>query len=61
MSIFLDDLPDDGWINVLLNDVNQLSLIELSGLAIDLEFDDPFIDRHSALFEFPKLLLCPIL
>ena len=61
MSIFFNDLPDDGWVNVLFNNVDQLPLVELSGLTIGLELDDPFIDRHPSLFEFPKLLLSPIL
>ena len=60
-SIFLNDLSDDGRVDVLLDDVDQLSLIELSGLTIGLELDDPFINRHPSLFEFPKLLPSPIL
>ena len=31
-SIFLNDFPDDGRVDVLLDDVDQLSLIKLSGL-----------------------------
>ena len=61
MSIFLNDFSDDGRVDVLLDDIDQLSLIKLSGLTIGLELDDPFIDRHSSLFEFPKLLSSPIL
>ena len=60
-SIFLNDLSDDRRVDVLLNDVDQLSLIELSGLTIGLELNDLFIDRHPSLFEFPKLLPSPIL
>ena len=61
MGVFFNDLPNDGWVDVLLNDVDQLTLVELSGLTIDLEFDDPFIDRCSALFELSELLSCPVL
>ena len=61
ISIFFNDFPDDGRVNVLLDDVDQLSLIELSGLTVGLELDDPFIDHHPSLFEFPKLLPSPIL
>ena len=60
-SVFFDDFPNDGWINVLLDDVNQLSLVELSGLTIGLKLDDPFIDCHPSLFEFPKLFPSPVL
>ena len=58
VSVFLNDLLDDGWINVLLN---QLTLIELSRFTVGFEFNDPFINQHSALFELPELLSCPIL
>ena len=60
-SIFLNDFSDDGQVDVLLDDVDQLSLIELSGLTIGLELDDLFIDRHPSLFEFPKLLPSPMI
>ena len=60
-SIFFNDFPDDGRVDVLLDNVDQLSLIELSGLTIGLELDDLFIDCHPSLFEFPKLLPSPIL
>ena len=49
-SIFLNDFLDDRQVDVLLDDVDQLSLIELSGLTLGLELDDPFIDRHPFLF-----------
>ena len=60
-GVVFDDFADDGWINVLLDDVDQLSGIELSGLAIGLEFDDPFINRQMSLFELSELFPCPVL
>ena len=61
MGVFFDDLPNNRWINILLDDVDQLALVELSGLTIGLELDDPFIDQCSALFELPEFLSSPVL
>ena len=55
--VFFNDFPDDGGINVLLNNVDQLALVELGGLTVGLEFDDSFVNQHSSLFD---LLSCPV-